>query len=279
MRRCPPPILLLLCACQRACAVGSTVPGHQLSVEALPSTTARPDLDRAAMSYAELEGLTDAVIEDVAPDIVSALGLQDRGVELSVSPGGYLGETTPAMQIRVSCSDAEASRIAAAFGLALVQDSALVMDWTDGAGDTAWASVRFLDGPPDGALADAFFDWAIVTESALGGGYTGFGETLTFLNLRGADGQPYSGLEDQDLVDAVERAAATWTEGGVVFEASGVMQAWLVENDWSAAGAGPGAGQQYEEVLGDDPALLAMLQASAEEAADLVDAAAEDGGW
>ena len=269
------PPLLLLCSCERACAVGSTVPGHQLSVEALPSTTARPDLDRTAMDYGELQALADDVMTEVAPDIIQALGWADQGVELSLSPGGYLGETTPAMQIRISCSDADASRFAAAFGLVLVADSALVMDWTDGAGDTAWASVRFLDGPPEGALADAFFDWAIATEPALEGGYTGFGETITFLNLRGADGLPYSALEDQEFVDAVERAASTWTEGGVVFEASGLTQAWRVENDWSAAPSG----ETYADALGEDPALSAALQASAEEAEDLVNAAAEDGGW
>lgn len=269
------PGLLLLCACQRACAVGEPVPGHQLSVEALPSTTARPDLDRQAMSYEELEAFTQGALDEVAPDVIEALGWGDQGVELSLSPGGYQGDTSPAMQIRVSCSDAQASRFAAAFGLTFTQDSALIMDWSDPAGGTAWASVRFLDGPPSGDEADAFFDWAIASNPGLAGGYTGFGDTLFFLNLDDEAGVPYSGLDDQAFVDALEHAAATYTEGAVVFDGSGGQQAWLVANAWDAAPSG----EDYLAALGDDPALVAALQAANEEAGDLLEGAAEDGGW
>ena len=46
---------------------------------------------------------------------------------------------------------------------------------------------------------------ASAEHEGLGGGYTAFGDTLLFLNLRGPDGQPHSGLSDADFTSALRR--------------------------------------------------------------------------
>ncbi len=268
---------LFTLGCGRGCAVGSVVPAHQLSVEAVPgaSTEAGAHLDREAMSYEELLAFTQDVQGEVLPDLLMALDLDERDLDEDLGPGGYALQTSPSLQLKVPLDDEGATRLAAALGLAWSQESVLVTDWSEGDGGTAFGAVRFVGHAPSEDEAQAFFAWAAGINGGLGGGYTAFDDTLYFLNLRGDDGQPYSGLEDEAFLAALTEAASTWTEGAVSLMETGEAQSWLVANDWAAAPSG----EQYAAILGEDAPLLAAVEAAASEHAALLTAAAEDGGW
>lgn len=274
MRTCLP---LLLCACTRDCAEGSVIPAHQLSIEVVPgaSTPEGAKLDFDEISYEEAESLTKQVDAEVFPDILMALDVDARGVDEDLGPGGYDLRTTPAMQLKVPLSDDGATRLAAAFGLALEQESVLVTDWSDTGGGTAYGSVRFLDGAPSADEAQAFYVWASQQNPGLGGGYLVYDDVGSFLNLRGDDGQPYSGLDDDTFLDALRQAAADYTGSGLSFLEAGEAQSWLVANDWTASPDG----QDYLGVIGDDPPVLAALEASRSEHQQLLEQAEEDGDW
>jgi len=271
------PLVLLLCACTRECAEGAVIPAHQLSVEVVPgaSTPEGADLDFEAISYDEAEALTRQVDAEVFPDILMALDVDARAVDEDLGPGGYDLRTTPAMQLKVPLTDDEASRLAAAFGLALEQESVLITDWSDTGGGTAYGSVRFLGGAPSADEAQAFYVWANQQNPGLGGGYLVYDDVASFLNLRGDDGQPYSGLDDETFLDALRQAAANYTGGSVSFLEAGEAQSWLVANDWAASQGG----QDYMAVLGDDPSTLAALEAARSEWQLFLEQAEADGGW
>lgn len=269
--------LLALLGCSRACAVGSVVPARQLSVEAVPgrSTPLGQELDFEAISYDEAEALTREAQREVLPDLLLALDLDEREVDQDLGPGGYQLATNPALQLKVPLSDEEATRLAAALGLAWRQESVLLVDWSEGDGGTAYAGVRFTGAAPSAEEAQAFFEWAAEGNPGLGGGYTAYDDTLYFLNLRGADGEPYSGLDDASFVALLDQAARSWTEGAVALSESGELEAWLVENDWSASPEGEG----YLATIEADPSLEAALEAAASEHEQLVERAADEGGW
>lgn len=271
------PLVLLLCACTRECAEGAVIPAHQLSVEVVPgaSTPEGAELDFEAISYDEAEALTRQVDAEVFPDILMALDVDARAVDEDLGPGGYDLRTTPAMQLKVPLTDDEASRLAAAFGLALEQESVLITDWSDTGGGTAYGSVRFLGGAPSADEAQAFYVWANQQNPGLGGGYLVYDDVASFLNLRGDDGQPYGGLDDETFLDALRQAAANYTGGSVSFLEAGEAQSWLVANDWASSQGG----QDYMAILGDDPSTLAALEAARSEWQLFLDQAEADGGW
>lgn len=269
--------LFFLLGCARPCSVGSIVPARQLSVEAIPgaSTAAGASLEREAMSYEELEAFTRDVQTEVLPDILMAFDVDDREVDQDLGPSGYLLETSPAMQLKVPLSDAAASQLAAGLGYALSQESVLFTDWSEADGGTAFGAVRFTGHAPSADEAQAFFLWASEVNEGLSGGYSGFDDTLFFQNLRGEDGLPYSGLEDDAYLDALRTAADTWTEGAVSLIETGEVQSWLIANDWVQS---PGGDDYLAQLAGDAPR-LAALEAARSEHAQLLATAAEDGGW
>jgi hypothetical protein len=86
-------------------------------------------------------------------------------------------------------------------------------------------------------LADLFFRNAAVVEPKLAGGFTARGSTLVFLNLRGADGQPLSGLDDDGFAAGLQKA--TMGLGGLATVMTSRVSAKLVEREGYGALTGP----------------------------------------
>lgn len=246
-------LLALWLACASTPPTPTPLSTRELAFEAIPGNGFAIDghvYDTAASSYAEKAAFTRTILVEVVPDVFSALSMAQ--VPTEEAPGGFQLQTSPSLRVRGALEPAAADELAAALGWCLVQWSVLV---TDSAGKgTGYASVRF-DGGLSPELADAFFHHAAGVSQGLGGGYTAFGDELRFLNLRGADGVPYSGLDDVPFVDAIRRAAASFPAGGARVSEAGELGAHLVENDWTAAADG----ERYLDHIDDaeEPALVA----------------------
>lgn len=216
------PVLLLLWAQAAAAEI-------RLFYEALPA--AQVALPKAGDApYAEKERLAEAVARELVPGILDALGLDPTRAKTAIAPGGYEGRTNPGLQTALPATAAEARGLAAALGYVLRQESVLVADLTDAAGDSFQVTVGF-GRAPDADLARRFFAHAAQTDRGLAGGYSVVDSDMVFINLRGADGKPLGGLDDAAFLGGLRRAAAGFP--GAKVAASGKCRAYLVENDWA----------------------------------------------
>ena len=81
----------------------------------------------------------------------------------------------------------------------------------------------------------------------LGGGFTARGNRMLFINERGRDGKPFSGLDDERFAASLQRAADQF--GGIASVSTGRVIARLVERP------------DYSTLLGGSFATLERLQA------------------
>lgn len=242
-----------------------------LSYEAIPS--AQVALDLSAATYAERERFTRAVLEEIAPKVIEAAGFDPGQVETELTPGGYLLRTNASLQARAPMRDAEATRLAAALGYAFRQWSVLVSELGEKGGGTAFVTVAFPEDALTPEAAQAFFEHAAAEHEGLGGGYTAFGDEMIFLNVRGEDGAPYSGLGDLAFAARLGRAAGTF-DPPLAVSAAGAAEARFVGNDWETSPQG----EDYVETLS-DPVLVARLDALRAEHDALTERLRAELGW
>ncbi|MCC6469546.1 MAG: hypothetical protein IT563_14585 [Alphaproteobacteria bacterium] len=203
-----------------------------LSYEAQPS--AQLVLPKAkAAAYDKKLPLARIVAGKLAPEIVAAVGLDPARARTRVEPGGYALETNPSLQTRIALKPADGERLAAALGYVLRQESVLVSDLRDADGGAYQVTIQFPRGKLTPALADEFFRRAAEIDRGLGGGFAALEGSMIFLNLRGPDGRPYSGLADGPFRDRL--AATSHLFPGSAVAHSGKASARLVENDWKSA--------------------------------------------
>jgi len=201
-----------------------------VAYEAIPSADLALPAPRAA-GYAAKERLARLVAVGLTPSVVAAVGLDPGRVFTRIAPGGYLGETAPALFSTLHAAPADADRLAAALGYVLRQDSVLVADLD---GDGAYqVSIRFAYRALTPATAQAFFRRAMQVHPGLGGGYMALDDRMVFLNLRGPDGRPYSGLADWPFREMLGIAASRFD--GARLGSSGQAAARLIANDWKRA--------------------------------------------
>ncbi|MBP2294924.1 hypothetical protein [Azospirillum rugosum] len=190
----------------------------------------------ADLPYEARQRLTERARDEIVPAVLRDGGIDLAGAATDLRMGGYQRRTNPSLHMAVTLGDGPADRLAAALAWVLDQDSVLVADFASADGATGYALVRFLVCFPGGTLtpdhAQRFFLAAAAVEDGLGGGYTAFGDTMLFLNLRGADGRPFSGLSDADFTAALGRAVATFP--GAALAETGRADARLIERPSAA---------------------------------------------
>jgi hypothetical protein len=231
--------VLVVALAQAAAAADPTL---LFSYEAIPS--AQIDLPKArGAPYARKEFLAHIVAGKLVPDIVAAVGLDPAKARTRVTPGGYALETNPSLQTQISAKPDDGNRLAAALGYVLRQESVLVSDLRAADGDSYQVTIQFPRGKLTPALAHEFFRRAAEIDRGLGGGYAALGNTMIFVNLRGVDGKPFSGLADNLFLDRL--TATSHLFPGSTVARSGRARARLVENDWKTAPNG----EDYAKLL------------------------------
>ncbi|SEA82489.1 hypothetical protein [Rubrimonas cliftonensis] len=225
-----------------------------LGYEAIPSAQLALDLDGA--DYAQRAELTDAVHTALVADVIRATGLDPATATTELTPGGYLLRTNASLQTEIFADEAQAARLAAALGYVLRQWSVLVTALAEEGGDTGYVVVNFPEDVLTPALAQSFFEAAVAEDAGLGGGYTAFGDAMIFLNMRDADGAPYSGLDDIAFAARLGLAAGRFPGADLGVAGAGLAYARFVANDWDASPEG----EDYAALLA-DPELMAALDA------------------
>lgn len=254
-------------------------PIQQVSYEVIPTPLyelGMLDLTLENASYEQREAFTVEVRDAMLPDVVALVGLADQMLDTELTPGGFQRVTNPSLQTRLMASGAEVESLAAALGYVFSQWSVLVTDFAAEDGGTGYAVVTFDVAQVDPELGQAFFDHAAEVDVGLGGGYFAFGSEVIYLNLRGPDGEPYSGLDDDSFVTAVEEAADSFAPYKAALAQAGEAGVIFVENDWKTAPAG----EDFLNVL--DPlgeAALAELATLQEEHVARFKAAVDAYGW
>lgn len=175
--------------------------------------------------YNERATQTTLLVSELGPAVLAAVGLDPAQFDAEIVPGGYQLKTNPSVLLLVDGDAAAADRAAAAFGYLFDQSSVLVWRESD---EGALVSIVTLPGVTPN-LADHFFRHAASVHPGLGGGYTARGNRLLFINLRGADGRPFSGLTDDEFLAAMTRAAGAF--GGLATVTAARSDAKLVERD------------------------------------------------
>lgn len=183
--------------------------------------------------YTERATTTTLLVSELGPAVLAVLGLDPGAFDAEIVPGGFQLKTNPSVLLVVDGDAAVADRAAAAFGYVFDQSSVLV--WREAPAGSVVAVVTLPAVTPN--LADHFFRHAASVHPGLGGGYTARGNRLMFINLRGSDGQPFSGLSDAEFMAAMRRAAANF--GGLATAAAGRVEAKLVERESYATLIGP----------------------------------------
>jgi hypothetical protein len=187
-----------------------------------------------SVPYGNRAETTAVLASELAPAVLAAIGLDPGSFDAEIVVGGYRARTNPSVLLTIDGDEATADRAAAAFGHVFGQQAVLV--WRDGSGDTLAAAVQLPSVTPN--LADHFFRHAAAVEPKLAGGFTARGNALVFINLRGRDGTPLSGLDDEAFIAALQRAAAAF--GGIATVSNGRAAAKLVEREAYAGLIGPG---------------------------------------
>ncbi len=221
-----------------------------LAYETVLSTDVAPP---AAASYAEREQTARIVATRITPAVFAAIGLDATRSQTRVAPGGYLGATNPAILTSLPATPAQAQRLAAALGFVLRQDSVLIADF-DGGG-TYHVNIDFPYRSLTPPIAQAFFQRAMLVHTGLGGGYFTLDDRMVFLNLRGADGKPYSGLSDWPFLERLRIAVDRFP--GARIGDSGQIATRLVANNWKTAVNGQDYARTLDDVL---PPLVALWE-------------------
>ncbi|MBB3266988.1 hypothetical protein FHW79_004637 [Azospirillum sp. OGB3] len=178
------------------------------------------------MSYEARLRLTERARTELLPAILDAAGLEGAGAVADLRMGGYRLRTNPSLHLTLRLEDTPADRLAGAIAWSFSQESVLVTDFDSADGATGYALVRFPAGSLTPDRAQRFFLAAAAEHEGLGGGYTAFGDTLLFLNLRDDDGKPYSGLPDDAFTELLRRATDAFP--GAVLAATGRADARLI---------------------------------------------------
>lgn len=252
---------------------------QQVSYEVIPTPLyelGMLDVTLENASYAQREAFTVESRDAVMPDVIGVVGLTDSMLDTELTPGGFQLVTNPSLQSRLMASDAQVEALAAAIGYVFSQWSVLVTDFADRDGGTGFAVVSFDVDRVDAGLGQAFFEHAAKIDGGLGGGYFAFEGDVIYLNLRGPEGDPYSGLEDDEFVAMLEDAAARFAPYKAELTQSGEAGVIFVENDWNTAPAG----EDYVGVLDElGEAALAELADLQTEHTDRFKAAIAANGW
>ena len=270
---------LVVAACQGGGGEPRIGPIHQISYEAIPTPRYEVgplDLTLENASYEQRQRFTVEVRDSILPDVVAVVGLTGQMLTTELTPGGYQLVTNPSLQSRVMADMGEVESFAAAIGYVFYQWSVLVTDFSDTEGGTGYAVVSLDVDVIDPELGQGFFLHAANREAGLGSGYFAYEDELIFLNIRGADGEPYSGLEDQAFVAALKDAARTFAPYRASVAQSGEAGVLFVENDWGSAPAGEDYLAVLDPLGADALAALAELQ---EEHLGRFDAAVAEYGW
>jgi hypothetical protein len=173
--------------------------------------------------YTKQVAKTAAVISELGPPILGAIGLDPNSFDADVVAGGYRGHINPSVVMYVDGDAVTAGRVAAACGIVFEQAS--VLDWhEDQAGPDLAVDVAFPSLTP--TLTDFFFRTAIAVNRGLAGGFTARDNRLLFINLRGADGKPLSGLGDPQFAEALRTAAKAF--GNIATVSTFRLEAHLV---------------------------------------------------
>jgi hypothetical protein len=243
-----------------------------ISYETLPSAQVALNLDAA--TYAQKAEVAAEALAAISPGVIAAVGLDPAKIETELTPGGYLLETNPSLQARGAMDEDQATRLAAGFGYVFRQWSVLASLIDETAGDTAYVTVAFPEGGLSPDAAQAFFEAAAAQDDGLGGGYTAFGDEMIFLNVRDAERQPYSGLEDVAFAAKLGAAAGGFDAADLRVAGAGYARALFVGNDWETAPDG----EHYALLLG-DAAAVAKLDALRAEHTALVERLGAGFGW
>lgn len=134
-----------------------------------------------------------------------------------------MAKINPAVLLTLEIQETQAQRVAAAFGHIFTQSAVLI--WREAGDGSLMVAVTLPAVTPN--LADLFFRNAAAVEPGLAGGFTARGNQLLFINLRGGDGKPFSGLDDERFAAALERAAGQF--GGIASVSTSRVSARLVE--------------------------------------------------
>lgn len=232
-------IIALLTLLAASCGdSGGDSPLVQLSYEAMPGSgvaLATGEVDTSMAAYDDKQTFTSEVFGELVPEVFAAVGVDFAALDSDTAPGGFLLETNPAMQSRGALTAGDADRVSAALGYVMFQWSVLITDFDAEDGDTGYGVVEFSDDALTPTLAQDFFAHAGGVDEGLGGGYSAFEDTMIFINLRGGDGMPYSGLDDDTFLTRLEQAVDGFTDADVTLVESGAIDAYLIENDWSTA--------------------------------------------
>jgi hypothetical protein len=177
----------------------------------------------SSVPFAMRAETTAVLISELGPPGLQAVGIDPGAFDAEIVPGGYEGKVNPAVLLTLDGDEEQAKRAAAAFGHIFQQSAVLI--WRESAAGTLVAAVTLPSVTPN--LAEHFFRVAGAVERGLSGGFTARGNQLLFINLRGGDGKPLGGLEDEAFVVALERTAAVF--GGIATVSTARATAMLVE--------------------------------------------------
>lgn len=176
-----------------------------------------------AVPFASRAETTAVLISELGPAGLAAVGLDAGLFDAEIVPGGYMAKINPAVLLTLDAGEEAAGRAAAAFGHIFEQSAVLI--WRDAAQGSLIVAVTLPAVTP--TLADHFFRLAASVDPGLAGGFTARGNQMLFINLRGADGKPFSGLEDEAFTAALQRAADRF--GGIASVSTARVTALLVE--------------------------------------------------
>ena len=210
--------------------------------------------DRADAVYTRQAAQTAAIISELGPPLLGTVGLDPNSFDAEVVAGGYRGRMSPSAVMDIDADAAAAGRVASACGIVFDQQS--VLEWRDAdTGPEVAVEVAFQSLTP--TLAEFFFRTAIGVNRGLAGGFTARDNALLFINLRGADGRPSSGLDDGAFEAALRTAAKVF--GATI---TGVrplhVEAHLIAADGYAAAVGSAALPELDRLRARRAALVAV---------------------
>ena len=200
--------------------------------------------DRADAVYTKEAAQTAAIIAELGPPLLRAAGLDPNSFDAEVVAGGYQGRMSPSAVMDIDTDAAGAARVAAACGIVFDQEG--VLEWREAdAGPDGAVEVAFQSLTP--SLADFFFRTAMGVDRGLAGGFTARDNALLFINLRGADGRPVSGLDD-DRFEVALRTAARVFGATITGVRTRRVEAHIVVKEGYAAAVGAAAVPELDKL-------------------------------